>query len=163
MIATLLLWMYVAQGFSPASWSDIVARLDKGAATSDAALLRSAIAGAETLADITGQDHERELALQGAAYGAWRLCTVPNLPAGEAATLLKSAEKNLRAVIKMNPKSGEAYALLASVDGQMIRFSNGRDKMTLGPDAEANRAAAMTLEPNNPRVVLQSAISLYNT
>src|SRR5258708_38614788 len=107
----MFLTMILATALAVPTWSDIVSRLDKGAATSDAAALRSAIADAETLADITGQDRERELALQGAAYGAWRLCTVPNLSPGEAATLLKGAEKNLHAVSKMNPKSGEADAL----------------------------------------------------
>jgi tetratricopeptide (TPR) repeat protein len=159
----MILTMILAAALAVPTWADIVSRLDKGAAASDAAVLRSAIADAETLADITGQDRERELALQAAAYGAWRLCTLPNLPAGEAAALLKGAEKNLHAAIKMNGQSGETYALLASVLGQMIRVSGGRDKITLGPEAEQMRSEAVKLEPNNPRVALQSAISLYNT
>jgi Flp pilus assembly protein TadD len=45
----------------------------------------------------------------------------------------------------------------------MIRVSGGRSKMELGPQAESNRAQAVRLEPDNPRVVLQSAISLFHT
>jgi tetratricopeptide (TPR) repeat protein len=144
-------------------WTDIVSRIEKGVSTSDTAALRAAIAEAEKLADITGQDRERELALLGAAYSGWRLSTTAGLTPAESSIVLKDAEKDLKALLKTNPRSGEAYALLASIYGQMIRFSNGRDKMTLGPEAEANRAEAMKLEPNNPRVVLQSAMSLYNT
>src|SRR5262249_45884461 len=100
----------------------------------------------------------------GAAYGQWRLCTMPGVDASESVALLKSAEKNLRDLLKMNPQSGEASALLASVLGQLIRFSGGAAaKMTLGPEASEMRAQAMRAEPNTPGVVLQSALTLFHT
>jgi Flp pilus assembly protein TadD len=71
------------------------------------------------------------------------------------------ARKNLSDAMKMNPKSGEARALRASVLGQLIRF--GGNKMELGPDARADRDEALQLEPNNPRVVLQAAITTFHT
>ena len=143
------------------TWTDIVARLERGASTSDADVLRPAIADAEKLADVTGQDRERELALLGAAYGAWRLSTVPGVQPAEAGSVLKGADKNLRALLKMNPKSGEALALLASIVGQEIRY--GGNKMALGPEAQDLREEAIKVEPNNPRVVLQSAVTLFHT
>ena len=161
MLIVLMLLTFAAQAASPASWTDIVARLEKGAAASDAAVLRQAIADSEKLADVTGLDRERELALIGAAYGAWRLSTVPGVQPAEATSLLKSADKNLRDALKVNPKSGEASALLASVVGQEIRF--GGNKMVLGPEAQSLREAALHAEPNNPRVVLQAAITTYHT
>src|SRR5215471_10745835 len=91
-------------GQSP-GWNDIVGRLESGVAKNDAAVLRGAIADAVKLADATGLD--RELALNGAAYGAWRLSTMPNVEPAESAALLKGAEKNLRDLLKMNPQSGE--------------------------------------------------------
>ena len=145
------------------TWSDIIGRIERGAAAGDAALLRPAIADAEKLADATGLDRERELSLLGAAYGAWRLSTIPGVAPDESTTLLRGAEKNLRSLVRMNPRSGEAYALLASVLGQMIRHSGGAAKMTLGPESSRVREQAMKLEPNNPRVVLQSAITLFHT
>jgi tetratricopeptide (TPR) repeat protein len=162
MIRTLLL-LTVLSSAAPAdlSWTDIVARLERGTATSNATLLRSAIADAETLADVTGQDRERELALNGAAYGAWRLSTIPDVTPAEARALLRDAERHLQDLLKMNAKSGEAQALLASVLGQLIRY--GGNKMELGPAAQSRREAAMRLEPNNPRVVLQNAITLFHT
>jgi tetratricopeptide (TPR) repeat protein len=162
MIGTLLLMTTLATvGVADLTWTDIVARLEKGAAASDANVLRPAIADAEKLADVTGQDRERELALLGAAYGAWRLSTVPDVQPAEAVTLLKGADKNLRSLLKMNAKSGEALALLASVIGQEIRY--GGNKMELGPEASEVRANAVKAEPGNPRVVLQSAITLFHT
>lgn len=162
MIRTVLLMTTLALA-APAdlTWTDIVSRLERGAAASDANLLRPAIADAEKLANVTGQDRERELALVGAAYGAWRLSTVPGVQPAEAGSLLKSADQNLRAVLKMNPKSGEALALLASVVGQEIRY--GGNKMQLGPEAQSLREDALKLEPNNPRVVMQNAVTLFHT
>jgi hypothetical protein len=162
MIRTLILMTTVALA-SPAdlTWTDIVSRLEKGAAASDANTLRPAIADAQKLADVAGQDRERELALLGAAYGAWRLSTVPGVPPAEIASLLKGADKNLRELLKLNPKSGEAGGLLASVVGMEIRF--GGNKMVLGPEAQSLRETALTAEPGNPRVVLQAAITTYHT
>ena len=145
------------------TWTDIVSCLERGAATSDAVVLRAAITDAEQLADVTGQDRERELALNAAAYGKWRLCAVPGVPPAESVKLLNGAEKNLHDLLKVNATSGEAYALLASVLGQMIRFSGGGNKMELGPEAQHMREQALRLEPDNPRVVLQSAVTLFHT
>lgn len=161
MVMLLMILTFVAQASTPPVWSDIVARLEKGAAASDAATLRQAIADAEKLADVTGQDRERELALIGAAYGAWRLSTVPGVQPAEAATILKSADKHAREALKMNPRSGEAGALLASIVGQEIRY--GGNKMVLGPEAQSLRDGALKSEPGNPRVVLQAAITTYHT
>jgi tetratricopeptide (TPR) repeat protein len=143
------------------SWPAIVSRIDRGAATGDADTLRSAIADAEKLADVTGVDRERELALNGAAYAAWRLVVLPGVPPAESLARLKGAEKDLHELLKLNSKSGEAHALLASVLGLLIRA--GGNKMALGPEAQSMREASLKLEPNNPRVVLQAAITLFHT
>ena len=144
-----------------ASWADIVTRIERGAATSDVATLRSAVADAMKLADATGLDRERQLALYGAAYASWRLSTTPGVDAAESMTLLRGAENNLREVMRADPKSGEARALLASVLGLLIRA--GGNKMTLGPEAQEVREEGLALEPNNPRVVLQAAITTLHT
>jgi tetratricopeptide (TPR) repeat protein len=143
------------------SWPEIVARIERGAATGDANTLRSAVSDAEKLADVTGLDRERELALNGAAYAAWRLAALPGVQPAESLNLLKAAEKNLHDLLKLNPRSGEAHALLASVLGQLIRA--GGNKMELGPEAQAERDQALKLEPSNPRVVLQAGITIFHT
>jgi tetratricopeptide (TPR) repeat protein len=143
------------------SWPDIVSRIERGAAAGDADTLRSAVADAERLADVTGLDRERELALNGAAYAAWRLAVLPAVQPAESLKLLKGAEKDLGALLKVNPKSGEAYALLASVLGQLIRA--GGNKMELGPESASMRDESLKLEPNNPRVVLQAGINTFHT
>jgi tetratricopeptide (TPR) repeat protein len=163
MIHAILVLALGAAAQAVPNWTDIVARLDAATAAADAAALRTAIADAEKLADATGLDRERELALNGAAYGEWRLSTTAGVSPDESARLLKSAEKNLRELLKLNPKSGEASALLASVLGQMIRLGGGAGKMTLGPESSEMREQALKLEPNNPRVMLQAAITLFRT
>src|SRR5262249_28457678 len=122
MVRCLLMLAFAAAAAPDLTWADIIARIERGVAASDAAVLRPAIADAERLADVTGLDRERELALLGAAYGAWRLSTIPGVQPAEATTLLKTADKHLRDLIKMNAKSGEALALLASIVGQEIRY-----------------------------------------
>jgi tetratricopeptide (TPR) repeat protein len=163
MIRPLALALSIVIAPTDLSWSDIVARIERGTATSDAAVLQGAVADAERLADVTGMDRERELALLGAAYGAWRLSSIAGLQPADAERLLKGAEKDLHDLLKMRPQSGEAHALLGSVLGQLIRFSSGANKRELGPQASDARAQAIRLEPNNPRVVLQSAMTLYFT
>src|SRR5262249_62191045 len=89
MMHTLLAAIALTVAQSPATWTDIAARLDAGAASSDAAVLKTAMTDAEKLADATGLDRERELALLGAAYGGWRLAAGPGGAPGEAPALVE--------------------------------------------------------------------------
>src|SRR5262249_44307116 len=141
-------------------WSDLVARFEKGNAASDTAMLRAAVVDAHKLADITGLDRERQLALYGAAYAAWRLAFLPGVDEAESRSLLERADKDLRDVIRMDPKSAEARALLASVCGYRIRA--GGSAMELGPEAQELLEAAVRLEPNNPRVLLEHGINTFH-
>jgi len=142
------------------TWSDLVTRFEKGNATSDTGLLRGAVADAHTLADVTGLERERQLALYGAAYAAWRMAFLPGVADAESKALLEGADKDLREVIRMDPKSAEGRALLASVNGYRIRA--GGSAMELGAEAQELLAAAARLEPNNPRVLLEQGINTFH-
>src|SRR5262249_60932942 len=85
---------------------------------------------------------------------------VPGVEGAESRSLLERADKDLRDVIRMDPKSAEARALLASVCGYRIRA--GGSAMELGPEAQELLEAAVRLEPNNPRVLLEHGINTFH-
>jgi tetratricopeptide (TPR) repeat protein len=144
-----------------AIWPEVVAHIESGVATNDVPTLRLAMLDAARIAAAATTPRDRELALYAEAYVAWRMSTIPGMQAAESRSLLDDASKRLGEVIKSNDKSGEARALLASVLGNLIRF--GGNKMVLGPEAQALRDEALSLEPNNPRVMLQAAVTTYHT
>jgi tetratricopeptide (TPR) repeat protein len=143
------------------TWPDVVARIERGVATADVPTLRLAMLDAARVAAAASSARERELAFYAEAYAAWRLSTMPEVSPDESRSLLEDASTRLREVMKANESSGEAPALLASVLGQLIRY--GGNKMTLGPEASGLRERALGNEPNNPRVVLQAAITTFHT
>jgi hypothetical protein len=143
------------------TWPDVVTRIEQGVAATDVPMLRLALMDAGRIAAAAKTARERELALYGEAYVAWRMSTMPGVAQDESRQLLDDASKRLREVMKSNESSGEAPALLASVLGQQIRY--GGNKMTMGPEASVLRERALRNEPNNPRVVLQAAITAFHT
>src|SRR5262249_12708210 len=142
------------------NWPDLVTRFEKGTAASDTNMLRAAVADAHTLADVTGLERERQLALYGAAYAAGRVAVLPGVADAESKALLEGADKDLREVIRTDAKSAEARALLASVNGYRIRA--GGSAMELGPEAQELLTEAARLEPNNPRVLLEQGINTFH-
>jgi len=143
------------------SWTDIVQRIDRGNAANDPALLRAAAADAEKLADVTGDERERQLALLGAAFANAHVAFLPGVADAETSAVLKRAEQLLRSAIRADNRAAEAYALLGGVLGSMIRA--GGSAMELGPAAQGAFDAALRLQPDNPRVLLQAAINTYHT
>ncbi len=93
------------------------------------------------------------------AYVIWRL--VDLLDEKEGARLLKQAEGVLEALILKDPDNAEALALLGSVYGRQI--NNAWKGMRLGPKASETLDRAEKISPNNPRVILQQAISAFHT
>ena len=156
MMLALVLWL------AAPVWSDVVARIDSGAVTSNPEMLRGAIADCDTLAsDTAASARTRELARYGAAYAAWRLAFLPGVDTTETAKRLGAAELNLRGVIAAHPESAEAHALLAAVLGSIIRA--GGDAMRYGPDSQHEVETALRLEPNNPRVRLEEGLNAFHT
>lgn len=96
------------------------------------------------------------------AYAAWRVAFSPSLSPKDQASLLDDAVVQLNDAIKLNGKFAEAMALLASVEGAQIAHTPELG-MTLGPESSAILSRALTLEPDNPRVLLVRGEGLYNT
>ena len=91
-------------------------------------------------------------------YAARRLSHIPTVPKADREAALNDAVARFEELIKAEPKNAEAHALLSSCLGWMIGFDKSR-AMELGPRAALEAQQALTLEPNNPRVVLLAGTS----
>ncbi len=81
---------------------------------------------------------------------------------GAASEHLKTTVNHLQKATEINPQAAEAYALLASAYGRQIGL-NPVKGMVLGRRAEQALKKATQLAPDNPRVVLCTAIRDFNT
>ncbi len=81
---------------------------------------------------------------------------------GAASEHLKATVEHLQKATEINPQAAEAYALLSSAYGRQIGL-NPIKGMTLGRKARKSLKKAAQLAPDNPRVVLCTAISDFNT
>ena len=96
------------------------------------------------------------------AYVNWRLNQIlgPDKKK-EKRRLLKDAQKRIEARLERLLDEAESNALRGSVIGEQITgFFRG---MFLGPKATKALQRAFELDPDNPRVALQRAISYYFT
>ncbi len=79
-----------------------------------------------------------------------------------ASAHLESAVESLKQVVRLDPESAEAWALLNSVYGRQISLSPMKG-MLLGRRSRRALDKAQELAPDNPRVVLTAALSDFNT
>jgi len=93
------------------------------------------------------------------AYVSWRL--VPLVNEKEGGRTLNQAEEILSGLVRKDPDNAEALALLGSVYGNQI--TNAWKGMRLGPKASKALEQAESISPDNPRVILQQAISAFHT
>ena len=70
--------------------------------------------------------------------------------------------ESLKEVVRLDPESAEAWALLNSVYGRQISLSPMKG-MLLGRRSQRALDKAQELAPDNPRVVLTAAMSDFNT
>ena len=81
---------------------------------------------------------------------------------GAASEHLKTAVEHLQKATEIDPQAAEAYALLSSAYGRQIGL-NPIKGMVLGRKAQQALKKAAQLAPDNPRVVLCTAIRDFNT
>lgn len=143
------------------AWTKLTARIDQAALGDDAATLKLCRAEALRLQTAPGGD-SRALLRYAIAYIGWRLAFSPSIPAAEQDDLLDEAETQLKAALKIDPKSAEALALLSSVYGAKIAKSSIKG-IILGPRSSGAIGEAVKLEPNNPRVLLSQGVGKFNT
>ncbi len=108
-----------------------------------------------------------ENSLYALAYCRYRLASMQmDSPGDGAKEVLKSAQKDLEALLEIVPKksskTAEAMSLLSGVMGMRIGLDEALG-MRLGAQSGRHLAKAEALAPENPRVFLQDGISKYNT
>ncbi len=81
---------------------------------------------------------------------------------GAASEHLKATVEHLQEATEIDPQAAEAYALLASAYGRQIGLNPAKG-IVLGRRAQKALKKAAQLAPDNPRVVLCTAIRDFNT
>ncbi len=142
-------------------WPRIVDDLERSALEGDAAGLRRALEACRRLRT-SAPPARQPLVNYAVAYGAWRLVYLRDVPAAEHEALLEEAVKSLEESLRLDPRSGDANALLAGVHGAQIAGSP-RLGMRLGFRIGSLTRTAKAEEPNNPRVALQEGLSAFHT
>ena len=143
------------------TWTKLTTRIDQAVLSDDTATLKLCRAEVLRLQTAPGGS-SRALLAYAVAYIGWRLAFNPSVPAAEQDALLDEAEAQIKAALKIDPKSAEALALLSSVYGAKIAKSSIRG-MTLGPRSSSAIGDAVKLEPDNPRVLLSQGVGKFNT
>jgi len=96
------------------------------------------------------------------AYAGWRLGFMPGLSEKEQGDLLDDAKTQLEAVIAADGRHVEALGLLSAVYGAKIGH-NPDLGMTLGPLSGQLLGRALSVDPQNPRVLVMQAQSQFHT
>lgn len=131
--------------------------LDRGVTRGDAAALQRARSLFERA---TGAEEHAALAHYYVALSSYRLIDLVQ-DEDRSDAYMDDAQKHLERALEVRPGWAEAEALLASVYGRKAgggMFSG----MRYGPKASSAMERAIESAPNNPRVLLTEAISLYN-
>jgi tetratricopeptide (TPR) repeat protein len=145
-----------------AAWAALTQRLERASMNGAVAELRTVRGELLRLLAAKPEPARERLVQYSLAYIASRMVFNPQTPEREQGDLLADAVTRLQAVVSANPKDAEAHALLGAVYGLQIAMSPLKG-MLLGPRAGAALGRAASLEPDNPRVLLQQAINAYNT
>jgi hypothetical protein len=151
-----------AQAPPAADWNQLTARLETAALAGNVAGVKDArLACLRMLAASPAADRVALLRYT-VAYAGWRLAYLPGLPAKEQSDLVDDAKTQLEAVTSADSRHAEALGLLSAVYGAQIG-KNPDLGMTLGPASGEALGRAMGIEPNNPRLLVLRAMSLFNT
>ena len=164
LVATILLAGHPMPASPPGqdeTWTKLTARIDQAVLSDDVATLKLCRAEALRLQTAPGGS-SRALLAYAVAYIGWRLAFNPSVSAAEQDDLLDEAEAQLKAALKIDPKSAEALALLSSVYGAKIAKSSIKG-IILGPRSSGAIGEAVKLEPDNPRVLLSQGVGKFNT
>ncbi len=99
-----------------------------------------------------------------AAYLDWRAASIfiGNGDDKAADAALKRGQKTLESLVEEAPDSAEAWALLSTTLGMRIGIRPMTRGITMGRRADKAIDKALALEPDNPRVLLISAIGKLN-
>ena len=154
----------LAQTATPAdsAWPAVAARLERSVLNEDAAGVKDARAACLRLLDAGAPADRVSLIRYTIAYAGWRLAFHPAVSAKEQGDLVADAVTHLELAVKVNEKFAEAMGLLGVVYGAQIA-KNPEFGAKLGQAAGASIARALSLEPENPRLVFLHGAALFHT
>jgi hypothetical protein len=144
------------------AWTTLTGRLDHGANTNNAEELKAARAGAlrDVVTPVPGVPVPT--ARYAVSYADYRLAAHPDTSGAEQADYLDEADQQLREAIRTDATFADAYGLLSAVLGLRIAAaSTVAAKMQYGPESSTMLDRGVSLEPNNPRLLVVAAISLF--
>ena len=135
---------------APAKWADTIsAEIENAQRSGDLSRIQAARALAERVATAYPEDG---LILHYEGYALLREAQATSVKGGDAASLLRRANDLFARSAKLRPLA-ETYALMSSVDGQLIDADPSR-AMELGMASQSAMSQALALGAKNPRVWL---------
>jgi tetratricopeptide (TPR) repeat protein len=147
---------------APPDWTTVTVDLERAVLGDDLDGLRKARADLLRLLAAGPAADRAPLVNYAVAYAGWRLSTNPSASSRERDDLLDDAETRLKAAIKLDANFAEGHALLSGVYGLKIAHSP-ISGMFLGPRSSSAADRAMSLAPENPRVLIARGVGKFNT
>ncbi|MFI5230703.1 MAG: hypothetical protein ACHQWU_16645 [Gemmatimonadales bacterium] len=144
---------------APGKWADTLSReIDNAQRSGDLAKMQAARALAERVATAYPEDG---LILHYEGYALLREAQMTSTKSVDATPLLRRSNDAFARSAALRPLA-ETYALISSVDGQLIDADPSR-AMELGMASQAAMSRALALGPKNPRVWLTRGQSAFFT
>src|SRR5262249_36804013 len=93
-------------------------------------------------------------------FADYRLASDPGGTGTEQRDFADEAERPLRDAVRLDDRFADAYGLLSATLGLKISWSASVEtKMSMGPESSAAMTRALSLEPDNPRLLIVSGIA----
>jgi len=151
----------IAAQSPPPEWTALTAKLSQASDAANLVDLRAARAAALRFAVAPAAGVRPALAHYTLAYADYRLSLHPQVAGAEQQDLADEAEQHLRDAVRLDDRFADACGLLSAVLGAKIaRAASVEAKMALGPESSAAMQRGLSLEPDNPRLLLIEGIAL---
>ena len=147
----------------PPEWTALTAKLLKAANENALADLRSARAAALRAALSPPSGVPPAVAHYTLAYADYRLAGDQRVDAAEQRDLADEAEAHLRTAIRLDDRFADAYGLLSATLGLKIASAASIPdaKASMGPESSSALDRGLSLEPDNPRLLLISGLTWF--
>jgi tetratricopeptide (TPR) repeat protein len=153
LLLVVLLYLLAAAGVRGDDFSKQVNALEKAWMRDDGAEIRASVDALQKLPPGTRVTYA-------IGYAERRLAFLRTVPQPDRMAAMADAIARFEEVIKAEPANAEGHALLASSLGSMIGFDR-KLAMDYGPRSGQEMEQALSLEPNNPRVLVLAGISAF--
>jgi len=165
----MLLAVTLAIGLNPAlaaqvsaDWTALTTKLVRASNENDLTELKSARAAALRAVVSPPAGVPPAVAHYTLAYADYRLASDPRVTGAEQQDFADEAERHLRDAVRLDDRFADAYGLLSATLGLKISWAASVEaKMSMGPESSAAMTRALSLEPDNPRLLVVSGIAYF--